>query len=102
MKKDAEFQEYPKAMHGPDGAEATVRSEEEEKALGEGWISGHEYWAAFAEREPDSAADVDLAKLKKAELLAHAAEHHDLDLDASMKKEDIVAAIESAREGKAE
>lgn len=40
--------EYPKAMHGPDEGYVVVSSEEEEKALGKGWISGHEHWAAKA------------------------------------------------------
>lgn len=42
----AEFQEYPKAMHGPNGEYQVVRSTEEEDALGDGWVDGHKHWAA--------------------------------------------------------
>lgn len=47
-----EIQEYPKAMHGPKGAYRVVKSAEEEKELGEGWLSGHQHWAAKNASEP--------------------------------------------------
>lgn len=43
--------EYPKAMHGPNEAYKVVNSKEEEEALGQGWVSGHEHWAAKAKPE---------------------------------------------------
>src|SRR5689334_1769219 len=43
------FQEYPKVMHSPQGAEKTVRSSEHEQELrAAGWIDGHQFWAAKA------------------------------------------------------
>jgi hypothetical protein len=47
--------------------------------------------------DPPAHLGVDLDKLTKAQLIEHASEHHDLDLDATAKKEDLVAAIEAAR-----
>jgi hypothetical protein len=74
---DNEFQEYPKAMHGPDGAEAVVSSAEEEKGLGKGWIDGHEHWAAKVndgdESEKD-AAESDAAPKKRGPKKKDAAE----------------------------
>ena len=46
--------EFPKVKYqGTEkGAKCvTVRSEEEEAALGEGWLDGHEYWSAQRERD---------------------------------------------------
>jgi hypothetical protein len=43
------FEEYPKAMHGPEGRYAVVKSKEEEDALGEGWVDGHKFWSAKPE-----------------------------------------------------
>lgn len=40
---------------------------------------------------------VDLERLKKAELLAHALEHHGLELDPALTNPKLVAAIEEAR-----
>lgn len=47
-----EFQEYPKAMHGPKGAYRVVKNAEEEKDLGEGWLNGHQHWGAKSDSEP--------------------------------------------------
>lgn len=52
MADEKQFHEYPKAMHGPENGYAVVTSKEEEESLGEGWISGHDYWAAKAAVEP--------------------------------------------------
>ncbi len=41
--------------------------------------------------------DVDLTKLKKEDLIAHAAEHHDLEVDPKLKKEEIIGQITEAR-----
>lgn len=49
-----EFQEYPKAMHGPKGAYAIVKNAQEEKALGAGWIDGHQHWAAKSAPKKES------------------------------------------------
>lgn len=43
---------YSKAMHAPDGAEKTVYSAEDEKALrAEGWVDGHEWFSRIAKEQ---------------------------------------------------
>jgi hypothetical protein len=44
-----------------------------------------------------SHADVDLEALTKAQIVAHAAEHHDLTLDPATKKPELIQAVEAAR-----
>jgi hypothetical protein len=70
--------EFPKVKYqgtAPDAKSVTVTSAEEEAALGEGWIDGHEYWTAQRQRneavdpaepsagdaEPTTEADPELA-----------------------------------------
>ena len=60
------FHEYPKAMHGPNDATATVNSVEEEKALGDGWIDGHAYWALLSDT-PEGDAPKKRGRKKKEE-----------------------------------
>lgn len=104
------FQEYPKAMHGPDGAEAVVNSAEEEKALGDGWIDGHEHWAAVSASNDEEEAgsggsmegEVDLSTLNKAQLVAHGLDSHGLKLAPALNKAQCIAAIEAARTAAAE
>jgi hypothetical protein len=57
MAEDQEykFQEYPKTMHGPDGASVAVKSKEEQESLGEGWVDGHAFWSGKAEDQAKSA-----------------------------------------------
>ena len=33
-------------MHGPNGEYQVVRTADEEDALGERWVDGHQHWAA--------------------------------------------------------
>lgn len=51
--------EFPKMKYqgtAPDAKSLTVRSAEEEAALGEGWLDGHDYWMAQRERDEAPAA----------------------------------------------
>lgn len=48
-------------------------------------------------RKANADSSVDLGSMTKAELVAHAAEHHDLDLDIKDKHDDLVAQIKDAQ-----
>lgn len=111
--------EFPKMVFKPEPSETAgyiskvVNSQAEQDALSKKWLvtkeAIHDFLDAKAkaqyvdkdddddEVETKSDPVVDISKMNKDELVAHAAEVHSLELDPAQKKADLVKAIEEAQ-----
>lgn len=58
-----------------------------------------EWQESRSESQKKEVSEETLRGMNKEELLQHAADHHDLDLDPGMKKDKIIAAIQEAQKG---
>lgn len=92
--------EYPKYLYSATSEQpALVHDVDEHESLGDGWFESPDEASGEGgvPGQPDGGSLVDLSKLKKADLVAHAADHHELDLDLKLTSAQLIEAIEAAR-----
>lgn len=82
---------FPKYKYHKTNEPVIVHSEEEESALGDGWVDAP---VPVTPEEAASVLDGSLDGMSRAELTAYASDKYGLKLDGRLKHDDLVAAIE--------
>jgi len=83
---------FPKYKYHKSNEPTIVQNEEEETALGDGWVDAP---VPATIEEASAATEDSLDGMSRAELTAYASDKYGLKLDGRLKHDDLVAAIEA-------